>query len=77
MSFILYATFSSARASAAIGGLWPVELPFQILFLGDLTLPELLLAELPLLQEIIQQAIAKLTAMCFSGKSGSVVSVTS
>ena len=46
-------------ASAAIGGLRPVELPFQILFLGDLALPELLLAELPLLQEIIQQAIAE------------------
>ena len=44
---------------AAVGGLWPVELPFQILFLGDLALPELLLTELPLLQEIIQQAIAE------------------
>lgn len=45
--------------AAAVGGLWPVELPFQILFLGDLALPELLLTELPLLQEIIQQAIAE------------------
>lgn len=45
--------------AAAVGGLRPVELPFQILFLGDLALPELLLAELPLLQEIIQQAIPK------------------
>lgn len=33
-------------ASAAVGGLGPVELPFQILFLGDLALSELLLAEL-------------------------------
>lgn len=40
-------------ASAAVGSLRPVELPFQILFLGDLTLPELLLTELPLL---LQQA---------------------
>ena len=44
-------------ASTAVGGLGPVELPFQILFLGDLALPELLLTELPLLQEIIQQTI--------------------
>ena len=39
--------------AAAVGSLRPVELPFQILFLGDLTLPELLLTELPLL---LQQA---------------------
>ena len=45
--------------AAAVGGLRPVELPFQILFLGDLALPELFLAELPLLQEIVQQAIAE------------------
>ena len=45
--------------AAAVGGLRPVELPFQILFLVDLTLPELLLTELPLLQELIQQAIAE------------------
>ena len=44
-------------AAAAVGGLGPVELPFQILFLGDLAIPELFLAELPLLQEIVQQAI--------------------
>ena len=36
-------------AAAAVGGLGPIELPFQILFLGDLALPELLLTELPLL----------------------------
>lgn len=46
-------------AAAAVGGLRPVELPLQILFLGDLALPELFLTELPLFQEIIQQAIAK------------------
>lgn len=44
-------------AAAAVGGLGPVELPFQILFLGDLAIPELFLAELPLLQKIVQQAI--------------------
>ena len=43
--------------AAAVGGLGPVEFPFQILFLGDLALPELFLAKLPLLQEIVQQAI--------------------
>ena len=43
--------------AATVGSLRPVELPFQILFLGDLTLPELFLAELPLLQKIVQQAI--------------------
>ena len=43
--------------AAAVGGLRPVELPFQILFLGDLALSELFLAELPLLQELIQQTI--------------------
>ena len=46
-------------SAAAIGSLGPVEFPFQILFFGDFTLPELLLTELPLLQEIIQQAIAE------------------
>ena len=45
--------------AAAVGGLGPVELPFQILFLGDLALSELFLAELPLLQELIQQAISE------------------
>ena len=45
--------------AATVGSLRPVELPFQILFLGDLTLPELFLAELPLLQKIVQQAIAE------------------
>ena len=35
-------------AAAVIGGLRPVELSFQILFLSDLALPELFLTELPL-----------------------------
>lgn len=45
--------------SAPVSRLGPVQLPFQVLFLRDLAIGQLLLSELPLLQEAVKEMIAE------------------